>query len=80
MHIHTRVKRILCKMAQVLKLYVAAYQVRSIWKQIWTSIYPVISPQIIRDVETFVSSVPFAVEPFVRILRTSSPFSSSAMA
>lgn len=60
---------------QVLKLYVAAYQIKSIWKQLWTSIYPVISPQIIRDVETFVSTTKFAVVPFVKILATSSPFS-----
>ena len=62
-------------LTQVLKLYVASYQSKSIWKQIWTRIYPVISPQIIRDVETFVSATPFAVEPFVRIVKTSSPFS-----
>ena len=61
-------------LTQVLKLYVAAYQAKSIWKQLWTSIYPVISPQIVRDVETFCSTVPFAVEPFVKILKTSSPF------
>lgn len=61
-------------LTQVLKLYVAAYQAKSIWKQLWTSIHPVISPQIVRDVETFASSVPFAVEPFVKILQTSSPF------
>lgn len=64
-------------LTQVLKLYVAAYQTKIIWKQIWTSIFPVISPQIVRDVETFVSTTPFAVDPFVRILRTSSPFGSN---
>lgn len=62
-------------LTDVLKLYVAAYQARSIWKQLWMKIYPVISPQITRDVEKFCSSVPFAVEPFVHILKTSSPFS-----
>jgi hypothetical protein len=62
-------------LTQVLKLYVAAYQFKPIWKQLWTTIYPVISPQIIRDVESFVATVPFAVEPFVQILKTSSPFS-----
>jgi hypothetical protein len=44
------------------------------WKQLWTCIYPVISPQIIRDVEAFVEKTPFAVKPFVEILKTSSPF------
>lgn len=87
-------------LTQVLKLYVAAYQVRclymhspahiswcavitkmcrlyqirTIWKQLWTSVYPVISPQIIRDVETFVEKTPFAIKPFLEILKTSSPF------
>ena len=62
-------------LTQVLKLFVAAYQSQPIWKQLWTSIYPVISPQIIRDVETFVAATPFAVKPFMEILKTSSPFS-----
>ena len=61
-------------LTQVLKLYVAAYQAKSIWKQLWTSVYPVISPQIIRDVETFVALVPFAVPQFLEILKSSSPF------
>jgi hypothetical protein len=34
----------------------------------------VISPQTIRDVETFVASTPLAVKPLVEILKTSSPF------
>ena len=61
-------------LTEVLKLYVAAYQVKTIWKQLWTTIYPVLSPQIVRDVETFVSSTPFAEKQFVHILKTSSPF------
>lgn len=64
-------------LTQVLKLYVAAYQFKPIWKQLWTMVFPVISPQIIRDVETFVASTPFAVGPFVQILKTSTPFSVS---
>ena len=59
---------------QVLKLYVAAYQYKPIWKKLWTTVYPVISPQIIRDVEEFVKITPFAAESFVEILKTSSPF------
>jgi hypothetical protein len=51
-------------------------QAKTIWKHVWTSVYPVISPQIIRDVETFVASTPFAMGPFLEILKTSSPFSS----
>ena len=39
--------------------------------------YPVISQQIIRDVETFVAATPMAVKPFVEILKTSSPFSAA---
>jgi hypothetical protein len=65
-------------LTQVLKLYVAAYQYKPIWKQVWTSVYPVISPQIIRDVETFVEGMPFAIAPFVEVLKTSSPFASSS--
>ncbi len=61
-------------LTQVLKLYVAAYQAKPIWKQLWTSVYPVISPQIIRDVETFVAGTHFAIKPFVEILKSSSPF------
>lgn len=61
-------------LTQVLKLYVAAYQNKSIWKQLWTSVYPVISPQIIRDVETFVAGTPFARKEFMEILKSSSPF------
>lgn len=49
-------------------------QTKSIWKQLWTSVYPVISPQIIRDVETFVAGTKFAIKPFVEILKSSSPF------
>jgi hypothetical protein len=65
-------------LTQVLKLYIAAYQYKPIWKQVWTSVYPVISPQIIRDVETFVDGMPFAVSPFVEVLKTSSQFTSSS--
>jgi hypothetical protein len=61
-------------LTEVLKLYVAAYQIKTMWKQLWTTIYPVMSPQIIRDVETFVAATPFAVKPFVEILKTSLPF------
>ena len=62
---------------QVLKLYVAAYQNKGIWKQLWMRTYPIISQQIICDVETFVAATPMAVKPFVEILKTSSPFSAA---
>lgn len=52
----------------------AAYQKRDIWKQCWKRIYPIMSTQIARDVEGFVAGVPFATEPFIVILKTSTPF------
>lgn len=47
-------------MRQVLQLYVAAYQPASIWKEAWKHLSGVISVQIIRDVEAFVSVHAFA--------------------
>lgn len=58
--------------AQVLHLYVAAYQRQ--WRLCWKRIYPILSAQIARDVEAFVASTPFAHEPFLVILKTSTPF------
>lgn len=61
-------------LTQILHLYVAAYQKRDIWKSCWKRIYPVMSTQIARDVESFTSTTRFAVEPFMIILKTSTPF------
>lgn len=61
-------------LTQILHLYVAAYQRRDVWRACWKRIYPVMSSQIARDVEAFTGGVGFAVEPFITILKTSTPF------
>jgi hypothetical protein len=64
-------------MTDYLRLYVAAYQVPSLWKQLWTHINPLMSTQISKDVESFVRSTPFATDSFIKIMKTSSPFGSA---
>lgn len=54
--------------SQILQLYVAAYQASSIWKEAWKHLVGVISVQIIRDVEGFVASHPFAEAEVMRFL------------
>jgi hypothetical protein len=54
--------------AQILQLYVAAYQAPGIWKEAWKHLVGVISVQIIRDVESFVASHPFAEAEVMRFL------------
>ena len=49
-------------LTQVLRLYVAAYQAPDVWKEAWKAQASILSPQIIRDVETFVAERPFAGE------------------
>lgn len=53
---------------QILQLYVAAYQAPSVWKEAWKHLIGVISVQIIRDVETFVSVHPFAEAEVMRFV------------
>lgn len=53
---------------QILQLYVAAYQAQGIWKEAWKHLIGVISVQIIRDVEGFVASHPFAEAEVMRFL------------
>ena len=53
---------------QILQLYVAAYQALGVWKEAWKHLCGVISVQIIRDVETFVSSNPFASAEVMRFV------------
>ena len=55
-------------LTQVLRLYVAAYQHMYVWKDVWKSLIGILSPQIIRDCETFVSANPFAGEWVVEAL------------
>lgn len=47
-------------LTQILRLYLAAYQPPSIWKDIWKTLIGIMSPQISRDLETFTSQTPFA--------------------
>lgn len=46
----------------------AAYQASSIWKEAWKHLIGVISVQIIRDVEGFVATHPFAEAEVMRFL------------
>jgi hypothetical protein len=52
----------------VLQLYVAAYQPQGVWKEAWKHLCGVISVQIIRDVQAFVSSSVFAAEEVMRFV------------
>jgi len=47
-------------LTQVLKLYVSAYQPMGLWKDVWKAQIGILSPQIIRDVESFVKEHPVA--------------------
>ena len=46
------------RLNDLLHLYIAAYQNNLIWKNVWKSIFPVLSIQIIKDVENFVNEKP----------------------
>lgn len=59
---------------QVLHLYLAAYQRKDLWKSCWKKIFPVMSQQISKDVEDFVSTTPIAATAIVRIMKTSNPY------
>lgn len=54
--------------AQILQLYVAAYQNPVIWKLVWKDLVGVISVQIVRDVEAFVTRYPFADADVMRFV------------
>lgn len=53
-----------------MQLYIAAYQQPPIWKECWTGVYPLLTYQIIKDVEDFVQRTKFNNAMFVAILRT----------
>ena len=55
-------------LSQILQLYVAAYQAHGAWKDLWKHLVGVISVQIIRDVEAFVATHPFANGEVMRFL------------
>jgi hypothetical protein len=52
----------------LLHLYVCAYQNPKVWKDIWKLIIPLISHQVIRDVEKFTSEKPFNFSAVMAIL------------
>ena len=45
-------------MNEVFRLYVAAYQHRPVWKEVWKLVKPILSTQIIKDVEAFTNIHP----------------------
>jgi hypothetical protein len=55
-------------LTQILRLYVAAYQAQCIWKDVWKAQIGVLSPQIVRDCETFVAENAFAAQAIVAAL------------
>ena len=59
-------------LTQVLRLYVCAYQPPGHWKEMWKLQLCLISPQIIKDCEAFVAERPFAAEPFMHLMLSSS--------
>jgi len=61
-------------LTQVLRLYVCAYQPPSAWKDLWKMQVNLLSPQIIKDCESFAASVPFAAEAFMPLLCPASVF------
>lgn len=55
-------------LTQILRLYAAAYQPPSVWKDVWKAQIGIISPQIVRDCEAFVGANAFAGERIVEAL------------
>lgn len=53
-----------------MQLYISAYQHKHIWKQCWVSVYPLLSYQVIKDVEDFVSKTPLNERMVLQILKT----------
>ena len=56
------------RLNDLLHLYMAAYQPNAVWKTIWKSIFPVLSIQIIKDVEAFVSQTEFNHSQIMQIV------------
>ena len=55
-------------LSEILQLYVAAYQGQAFWKECWKHLAGVLSVQIIRDIELFVATHPFADDEVIRFL------------
>jgi hypothetical protein len=58
------------RLNDVLHLYVCAYQNIAIWKDIWKQLIPLLSHQVIRDVETFVQRRVFNHDAVLNILNS----------
>lgn len=58
------------RLNDVLHLYVCAYQNVSVWKDIWKQLIPLLSHQVIRDVEAFVQRRPFNHEAVLGIMNS----------
>ena len=56
------------RLNDLLHLYLAAFQADGSWKQVWKSLFPVLSIQIIRDVESFVQAHPITHEHVMRMV------------
>lgn len=53
-----------------MQLYMASYQHRELWKACWVAIHPLLSYQVIKDVEEFVAKTPFNEQAFIDIMLT----------
>jgi len=56
------------RLNDMLHLYVCAYQNTAVWKDIWKQLIPLLSHQVIRDVENFVLKKPFNYDAMLSIL------------
>jgi hypothetical protein len=52
----------------MLHMYVCAYQSPLVWKEAWKHIAPMLSHQVIRDVETFTQKNPFRFDRILDIM------------
>ena len=59
------------KLNDLLHLYVCAYQHPMVWKDIWKLLVPLLSHQVIRDVETFISKRPYNFNAVLNIMNSS---------
>lgn len=60
-------------LTQILRLYVCIYQNHTHWKELWKQQLSLLSPQIIKDCETFAATVPFAEDAVMALLCKTSP-------
>ena len=55
----------------LLHMYICAYQNQAVWKDVWKLLVPLLSHQVIRDVETFVHKRPFNFKAVLHIMNHS---------